>query len=131
MVGDLVLQYQILQRYLIGFAVKQDTFRELSVPACTPTLLVIVLQGFRQRVVDHESHIRFVDAHPKSNSCYNYLDIVPHPHLLDLPLLMIVDVRVVKRHFVIAIPQFLAYLLTLFPREAVDNASLSSELGLF
>ena len=44
-----------------------------SIPASPPTLLVVVLNGLADGVVNHKPHIRLVNAHSKCHGSYNYL----------------------------------------------------------
>ena len=50
----------------------------VSIPASSPTLLVIVLYGLADGVVDHKPHVRLVNAHTKRYSSYNHLSIQHH-----------------------------------------------------
>ena len=51
----------------VSEAMEQKASRRLPVPAGSAALLVVVLQGLGHRLVDHEAHVRLVDAHAKSN----------------------------------------------------------------
>ena len=52
----------------------------VSIPASSPTLLVVVLYRLADTVVDHKPHIGLVNAHTKCHGSYNHLSKHSHIH---------------------------------------------------
>ena len=78
--------------------------------------------------MDHESDIRFIYAHTKSNGCDYDVYAVVHPLVLDVLFVLIVDVCVVECSSVASLVESAAHLLALLLREAVDDAALPNAL---
>ena len=57
----------------ISSPVEHDTVCLVPIPACPSALLVIVLHGLADTVVNHEADIRLVNTHTKGDSSYNNL----------------------------------------------------------
>lgn len=53
----------------VGVSVVQDAVRARAVAARAARLLVVALHGLGQAVVDHEAHVRLVDAHAERDRC--------------------------------------------------------------
>ena len=64
--------------------VVQDAFGHLLVAPGSTTLLCIPLKALRERIVDNKSDISFVNTHTKGDCRNNYVDLIPHPPILDI-----------------------------------------------
>lgn len=102
--------------------IKQYAFCWLSVSACSSTLLIVVLKGFWERIMDNKSHVWFVDTHSKCNCCDDDLDFILHPHLLNLTPVIVMQISMIKRRAVRFGIQLLAYFFTLFFAYAINDS---------
>jgi len=67
----------------------------LLVSSCSPAFLDVSLETLGDAVVDHEPHVVLVNSHAKGNGGHNNLDIVPHPPLLNVFLVVIVELSMI------------------------------------
>ncbi|MNS79502.1 hypothetical protein D3C72_1131580 [compost metagenome] len=63
---------QLVDVFLV---VKSNTITFTSITTGTASFLIIALHAFRHVVVDHKTHIRFIDTHTKCNGSHNNLNV--------------------------------------------------------
>src|SRR5439155_15768894 len=73
-IGFLIDELRVL--YGIARAKEQEAFAGQAVAPGAASFLIIAFDVLRQIVMNHESHVGFVDAHPKSDSRANHTHFV-------------------------------------------------------
>ena len=115
----------------VAVCVVKDALCLFLVSARSAALLHIALKALWSGVVDHKAHVALVNAHTKGNRSNDHLNLVVHPLSLNLLAARIGQVCVIEvtLDLVIAL-QVLCKALTVFPRNAVDDAALVFKSGV-
>ena len=78
--------------------------------------------------MNDEPNISFVDTHPKSNRCYNYLNMILHPLSLNFLPFLIAQITMVEITLDAMISlEYLCKLFTFLASQAVDDPTLLIE----
>src|SRR5687767_12284104 len=83
------LIYEIPELAGISIVIQQQAMCRQTVAPCTSDLLVITFNTLRQIKMDHEAHIRLIDAHAKCNRRDDDLRVVPDEGFLVVPACMV------------------------------------------
>ncbi len=80
----------------IARAEEEDAFARQTVAPGAPGFLIVALDVLRQIVVDHETHVRFVDPHSESDRGGDHAHIIAQKHFLMPAALARVEAGVVR-----------------------------------
>src|SRR5271154_1344350 len=105
----------------IFFLPQQNAIRTLAIAPRPSRLLVILLNRFRQRQVNHRPHRRLVDAQTKSDSANQHPHFVGHPPLLAAPPRIGSHLAVISHGGDVAIFQKIDSLLHAINRRRINN----------
>jgi len=82
----------------IPIAVQQQAVGGQIIPSGAPDFLVIAFDTLGQVIMNDETHVGFVDTHPKCDGCYNDLDIIPDKGFLVGVALGIIQPGVIRAY---------------------------------
>src|SRR5215207_2320431 len=78
----LFLVYKIPELAGIGIVIKQQTMCRQTIASGAPDLLVITFNTLWQIKMDHEAHVRLINAHNKCNRRHDNLCVIPDESFL-------------------------------------------------
>ncbi len=126
--GDWLALHELLKFADVFVAVVGDAFGVLSVTAGPAGLLVVALDALRYVVVDHEPHVRLVDAHSEGDRRHDDVHVLHQEAVLVLGPGLGVESGVVGQSLDPVDLQQVRHLLDLLAAEAVDDAGLARML---
>src|SRR5262249_47370779 len=109
----------------IRSGIQKDAFRFQAVAPRPAGLLLVVLDRFRHRGVDHSANIAAINAHPERDCGYNDVDLLVSESILSFAALLRVHTCVIERGAHSAIPKGFGKILGIFPADAIDDCCLS------
>lgn len=120
----LILHDETLEGNFISPSIKKYAFGILPITTRSSTLLIIIFQRFRQRMMNNKPNIRLINSHPKRDSGNNNLYPIFHPLGLNLTFLVFTYVGVVECYFKTLCLKLAAHLLAVFAGNTVYYAGL-------
>lgn len=121
---------EILDAHLVGVAVVEDAVGDETVSASTATFLVIALEVFGDRVVDHKADIDFVDAHAESDGGDHDLELVFEPVTLSVFPVLVINFSMIVRSTDSGLGESVGHFLGFSAGETVDDAAFAAETVL-
>ena len=118
--------YEVVVVALVAVGVEQNALAWQTVASRPPRLLIVALNGFRERVMDDEAHVRLVDAHTKRDGSGDDLHVVPDEPLLRLPTHSVAETGMVRQGVDPVRSQVASDPLGLLPGETVDDCRLAA-----
>ncbi|MNR39581.1 hypothetical protein D3C85_1578010 [compost metagenome] len=87
--SDLPFRHRLIlhefgQFIYILLCIKSDTYPFTTVSSSPAGFLVIAFHTFRNIMVDHETHVWFIDSHTESNGCHDDFHILHQEFILSL-----------------------------------------------
>src|SRR4030095_5156715 len=105
--------------------IEKHAFRFQAVAPCTAGLLLVVLDGFRHRGMDHSTNVAAINAHSKSDGGNDDIDLLGSEGILSFAAFLGVHTCVIKRSAHPAISKRSGKIFGVLAADAVNDRSLS------
>ena len=76
--------HEFIKLLQVLIRIKGQTDTLATITTSTTGFLIIAFQRLWYVVMDHKTHIRFIDTHTKGNSCHNNVDILHQELILSI-----------------------------------------------
>src|SRR6267154_6065696 len=121
-VGHLVDEPRVFDR--VSGAKEQQAFARQAVSSGAACLLIIAFDVLRQIVMDHKTHVRFVDAHAESDRRTNHAHFVAQEEFLVHGPLFRIEAGMIRLGDNTIVTQALGHALSALAALAIDDAAL-------
>ena len=125
MFGNILAFVEFLKLMDILVIIESNAITFPTVTTGTARLLIVSLQALRDIVMDHETHIGFVDTHAESDSCHDDIDFLHQELVLVLLAGLAIQSRMVRQGAYAVDHKRLGQFLHFLPAQAINDARLA------